>query len=65
MDFECPESLQMLPTFLKGPLPSTMAIENPYYSPSHFTSITCLSITMQHSQLNKKMTRNSRICGYI
>ena len=25
----------------------------------------CLSITMQHSQLNKKMTKNSRICGHV
>ncbi len=25
----------------------------------------CLSINMQHSQLNKKMTRYSRICGHI
>ncbi len=29
------------------------------------TTCICLSITMQHFQLNKKMTRNSRICGHI
>ncbi len=33
MDFQCPESLQMRPTFT-----TNLAIENPFYSPSHFTS---------------------------
>ncbi len=32
---------------------------------SHKTLDICLSITMQHSQLNKEMTRNSRICGHM